>query len=167
MNQKLIIVRGPACSGKTTICRELRNFDEKIAWISVDRVKEIYSNFENRTLDEVHKSVNALLADLLDRGYIVVVDGIFKQENYYLDLVKIADNKKVPHVIYQLECSLPTLLKRDKSREGAKIWGPLGDDLVTSIYNTVQKNPIDGANILNTEELTLEECIAEIRTTLG
>lgn len=161
--QKLVILRGAACSGKTTICREIRNYDEKIAWVSVDKVKEIFSQFKDETLDDVHVSVNAIILDLLDRGFSVVVDGIFKKSKYFEDLAKIADENKVLYVIYQLECSLETLKERDKSREGTKIWGPLGDELITIIYNSVEENPIPDAIILNTEEKSIDECVKIVR----
>lgn len=159
---KVIILRGPACSGKTTIGRTLRNFDEKITWLNVDKVKEIYSHFEDRALDESHKSVNAITADLLERGYNVIIDGIFKKPEYTKAIQDIAREKNADFMVYELECSLPTLLARDKNREGTKIWGSLGDELVTSLYNTVKENPIEGSIKLNTEELTPEECVEKI-----
>lgn len=167
MKQTVVFLRGTACSGKTTISKEIRNFDNKIAWISIDKLKEIFTNFEDRALDEVHKSANVVLADLLDREYSVIVDGIFKKPFYYEELKAVVDEKNIPSVLYQLECSLPTLLERDKHREGAKIWGPLGDEIITNLYNTVKNNPLEGAIIINTEEKTLEECVSMIRESIN
>lgn len=165
MDQKLVIVRGPACSGKTTICREIRNYDKKIAWISVDNFKLIFSNFKDETLDDVHKSVNAALKDLLGKGFSVVLDGVLKKPVYVEELVGIAKSKGVDYVIYELECSLETLKVRDKAREGVvkKGYEPLGDELIESIYKSVNENPIDGVIKINTEEKTIDECVEAIR----
>lgn len=165
MVQNLVIVRGPACSGKTTICREIRNYDKKIAMVSVDNTKLIFSNFKDETLDDVHKSVNVILADLLDRGFSVVLEGILKKPIYTKEIIEIAKKRNIPYVIYQLECSLEALKARDRSREGVtkKGYDPLGDELIESIYKTVEGNPIEGAIKINTEEKTIEECIEIIR----
>ena len=162
MKQKLVIVRGTACSGKTTISREIRDYDRKIAWLNIDKFKEIFSPFKDEALDDVHESAFLALPDLLDRGFSVVADGIFKKPKYIEEIRRIASDKKVPLVIYQLECSLETLKKRDKERWNGH-WKPLGDELIESLYNTVKENPISEAIPLNTEEKSIDECIKIVR----
>ncbi len=165
MTQKLIIVRGAACSGKTTICKEIRDFDKKIAWLSIDKVKNIFSDFKDEALDDVNQSAVVTLKDLLTRGYSVVVDGIFKNPGHIEEIVKVGKEKNIPVVIYQLECSLKTLKERDKSREGVAqgLWKPLGDEIIESLYRKVEENPIKGAIKLNTEQTPIQESIKTIR----
>lgn len=163
MSQKLVIVRGAACSGKTTVCKKLRDFDRKIAWVSIDKVKNIFSDYEDRAMDEVNDTAVAILEYLLDKNYSVVVDGIFKNLKHYNDVVQIGRNRNITVTVYQLECSLETLKRRDKERDGPKqgLWKPLGDELIESLYRKVEENPIEGAIKLNTEELSPDE-IADI-----
>ncbi len=165
MDQKLVVLRGTTCSGKTTICKLVRDYDKKIAWVTMDNIKVIYANHEDRTLDDANDTAVALVTHLLDKGFSVIIDGIFKKPWHYEDIVKIAKNKNVPVILYQLECSLEILKKRDKTRDGVKqgIWPPLGDELVESLYNSVENNPIEGAIKLNTEKLSPEECAKIIR----
>ncbi len=163
MSQKVVILRGPACSGKTTISREIRNYDKKIAWLSIDKVKPLFSDFKDETLDDVNKSAVTILDDLLKRDFSVIVDGIFKKPNHFADILAVAKDKDIPVVAYQLECSLETLKKRDKDRDGVKYWGPLGDELVESLYKTVENNPIEGLTKINTEEKSLADCVEIIR----
>lgn len=161
MKQKLIIVRGAPASGKTTIGERLRDFDKKIVWFKTDNIKLFFSNFEDRTLDEVMETCLVILDNLLKRGYSVVYEGIFKRPEYISRAVEIANSNNIPHAIYQLECSLKTLQERDKNRPGVPegLRPALGDELIESLYNTIKENPIPGAIPLNTEEKTLEECV--------
>lgn len=168
MNQKLIIVRGAACSGKTTICAELRDFDKKIAWLSIDKVKLLFSDSKEEAMDEVNESALVILENLLDRNYSVVVDGIFKKLEHVQEVIEIGKTRKIPVIIYQLKCSLQTLKDRDKNRNGVKqgLWKPLGDELIESLYRKVEENPIHGAIELDTEEKSLDECIEIIKKSL-
>lgn len=165
MTSKLVIVRGAPASGKTTIGESLRDFDKKIVWFKTDNVKPFFSNFEDRTLDEVMETCLVILYNLLGRGYSVIYEGIFKRPEYISRAVEIAKSKNTPYVIYQLECSLETLQKRDKERPGVPqgLRPALRDELIESLYNTVRENPIPGSISLNTEEKTLEECLGIIR----
>jgi predicted kinase len=166
MSQKLVILRGPAASGKTTLCENLRNYDKKIVWLSVDKMKPIFSDFEDRTLDASNKASLATLKYLLDEGYSVVFDGIFKDVNYVYEAVEIAKSKNIPAVIYQLKCSLETLQSRDKVRPGVKegYRKPLGDELIEGIYKTNIQNTVKGAIVLDTESQSMEECLGIIRS---
>jgi chloramphenicol 3-O-phosphotransferase len=161
MNQKLVILRGPAASGKTTICEKVRDFDKKIAWLSVDKMKPIFSDFEDRTLEESNKAALAELKYLLDEGYSVIFDGIFKNVNRVYEAIQIAKDRNIETLVYQLRCSLETLQGRDKVRPGVKegYRKPLGDEVIQSIHNTNMENPIEGAIELNTEEKSVGECV--------
>ena len=165
MRQVLIILRGAPASGKTTIGENLRNFDEKIVWFKTDNIKPFFSEFEDRTLDAVMETALATLDHLLDEGYSVVYDGIFQNSAYAQKAVELAKSKKIATVVYQLTCSLKTLQERDKTRKGVKegCRKPLGDEVIKSLFNKVENNPIEGTTKLNTEEKSLEECLEIIR----
>lgn len=165
MVQKLVILRGAACSGKTAIAEPIRNYDTKVAWISIDNFKRIFSNFQDSALDDVNKSAVTALKDILDRKFSVIVDGIFKKPEHIEAFITEAKVRNIPVVIYQLDCSLKTLKQRDKSRRGVKEgwFPPLGNEVIESLYRKVVENPIEGAINLNTEELSLEECVQTVK----
>lgn len=165
MNQKIVIVRGTSCTGKTTICKEIRDFDKKIAWVSIDKIKNIFSDYEDRAMDEVNDAAVFTIKHILDKNYSVIVDGIFKNLKHYEDIIKLAKAKNIPVATYQLECSLETLKKRDRERDGVKqgLWPPMGVELIESLYRKVVENPIEGVTKINTEEKSPEECIEIIR----
>lgn len=63
MEQKLIIIRGTACSGKTTIAEKLRDYEKSIVWLSIDKIKPIFSDFKDETLDDVNKTAMVVMRD--------------------------------------------------------------------------------------------------------
>lgn len=165
MTQKLVILRGAPCSGKTTIAEKLRDYDKRIAWLSIDKVKPIFSDFKDETLDEANKIALVVLENLFDRDFSVVFDGLFKKPEHLYDAFQIANKKNIPIVIYQLKCSLDTLLERDKTRDGVKhgLWQPMGEELIAGLLKKVEENPIEDAILLNTEALSLDECIKIVK----
>lgn len=166
MKQVLIIIRGAPASGKTTISESLRDFDKKIVWFKTDNIKNFFSDpSEARILDEVMETCIATLNNLLDRGFSVIYEGIFKDPNYALKAIETGKSKNIPVVVYQLECSLKTLQQRDKARKGVPegLRKAMGDEVIESLYNKVENNPVEGAIKLNTEEQSLDECIEIIR----
>lgn len=168
MNQKLVILRGAPASGKTTICKNIRDINKNIVWLSVDGIKPIFSEFKNETLEQSNKASLIMLDYLLGEGYSVIYDGIFKRPEHLRQAEEVAKKRNIPFVVFQLESSLKTLQEREKVRDGVKhgLWKPLGDDLVAGLYQKVQENPIEEAIKLDTENLTLEQCLEVIRKNL-
>lgn len=165
MNQKLVILRGANASGKTTICKNIRDIDKNIVWLSVDGIKPIFSEYKNETLEQANKASLIVLDYLLDQGYSVIYDGIFKIPEHLRQAEEIAKKKDIPFVVYQLNSSLKTLQEREKVRDGVRhgLWKPLGDELVARLYQKVQDNPIEEAIPLDTENQSLDECLEIIR----
>lgn len=161
MSQKLVILRGPAASGKTTLCESLRDYDKKIVWLSVDKMKPMFSEFEDRTLEDANKASIAMLSYLLEEGCSVIYEGIFKNPDYIYQAVKIGNDRDIPTIVYQLKSSLETLQNRDKTRKGVREgWRkPLGDEVIEGLHQKNVDNPINGAVDLDTENQTLEQCV--------
>lgn len=164
MKPVLIILRGTPASGKSSIAKALRNFNKKIVWLKVDNFKDFFSEDSEEALSEANKAGLATLGYLLDRGYSVIFEGIFRNLDWVYDAIKIAKQKNIPVFPYQLSCSLRTLQERDRIRPGVKegCRKPLGDIVIEKLYHDVENNPIDGASKLDTEKLTLQECINHI-----
>lgn len=165
MKQTLVILRGAPASGKTSLGKNLRDFNKKIVWLKVDNFKPFFAEDSNVALDMVNETALNSLSYILDKGCSVLLDGIFKNPDYVYKAVKIAQSKNIPHVLYQLSCSLKTLLERDKKREGVPegCRKPMEEDIVESIYNELENTPIEGAVILDTESQSLEQCLEIIK----
>jgi len=164
MQQFLIILRGAPASGKSTISKRLRNFDEKIAWLKVDNFKDFFADDSSSALAFVNGSAVATLGYLLDQGFSVVMDGVF-QDTAAIDLAtESAHAKGVKTIVYQITCELETLLARDKTREGVAVGcrKPLGDHTITRIYQAIENNSYPGSKLLDTETQTVEQCVETI-----
>lgn len=169
MKQVLIILRGASASGKSSIARALRNFEKKTVWLKVDNFKDFFSEISEEALSEANKASLATLNYLLDNGYSVIFEGIFKNPDWVNNGTKLAQQKNIPVYIYQLSCSLKTLQERDQTRPGIKegCRKPLGDKTIELLYHEVENKPITEAVKLNTDKLSIEECIKTIHKHLS
>jgi len=164
MNQFLIILRGAPASGKTTIAKEFRNFDKKIAWLKVDNFKEFFAEDSSAALDYVNGSAIATLVYLFNQDFSVVMDGVFQETNAIDQALVFAKEKNIKVIVYQIKCSLSVLQERDRTRAGVKegCRKPLGDDVIAKIYQKLEANPYPNAKILDTENQSLQECVEKI-----
>jgi tRNA uridine 5-carbamoylmethylation protein Kti12 len=164
MNQFLIILRGVPASGKTTISMEFRNFDKKIAWLKVDNFKEFFAEDSSVALNYVNGSAIATLEYLFNQGFSVVMDGVFQETKAIDDALLLAKEKNIKVIVYQIKCSLPVLQERDRTRPGVKegCRQPLGDDVIVRIYQKLETTFYPNAEVLDTEHLSLQECIEKI-----
>lgn len=166
--QKLIIIRGAAASGKSTIAQKLRNYKKKIVWLKVDAFKGFFAEDASEAMEYVHGSAIATLEYLLSQGFSVVMEGIFRNPDYITQSVKVAKKMGIPFKVYELECSRDTLKERDRERPLVKQgWRkPLGDKVITRLHDRVKESPWGGAEKLDTEKLSLDECVEKIRDEL-
>jgi len=170
MSQFLVIIRGAPASGKTTIAKQLRNYQKKIAWLKVDNFKDFFSDDAQPTEQKnVDEAALATLQYLLDNQFSVVMEKIFFDPFIIPLAVKEAQKRDIPVHVFQLQTSLTTLQERDRNRPGIKegCRKPLGDDVIQKIYEQLENTPYPGAIRLNTEELTLEKCVTQIRQTIN
>jgi predicted kinase len=169
MKQFLVIIRGVTASGKSTISKRIRNFEEKIVWLKVDNFKDFFAEDSSRGLEYVHGSSIATLDYLLDQGFSVVMDGVFQNTKAIDDAVYLARAKNVKTIVYQIKCSLPVILARDRTREGVKEGNrkPLGDETITKIYEFLENNLYPNSQLLDTEHLTINQCVEKIKNDLN
>jgi len=166
--QKLIVLRGAPSSGKSAIAKSLRSLKSKIAWLKVDNFKPFFAKDvaeENEAIDYVNQAAVDTLQHLLNQGFSVIMEGIFQNPKYITSAVGIAKQSNVQSKVYELECSLETLQARDKVRVGVKegCRKPLGDKIIDKLNRVIKNNPWNGTDKLNTEQLSLEECVEKLK----
>ena len=161
MKQSLIILRGTPASGKSSIARALRNFEKKVVWLKVDNFKPFFDDDASSALDYVNGSALATLDYLLTNGFSVVVDGVFQNPDCIEGALAIAKSKNISAHAYDLQCSLETLVERDKNRTEVKSGHrkPMDYVVLKKIRETIQSNPSKSAEIFNIEDKSLKECI--------
>ncbi len=161
MKQFLIILRGAPSSGKSTIAKGLRDYERKITWLKVDNFKPFFAESSDIILEDVNKTALAVLQHLLDQKFSVVMEGVFQNPLYIQEAVDMAKQKNVPSVVYELNCSVKTLQERDKTRPGVKegCRKQLDDFTITNLSKIIEGNPYEAAIKLDTENVSLDECI--------
>lgn len=169
--QKLIILRGAPSSGKSTIAKSLKSLKSKVAWLKVDNFKPFFAkdiSEENEAIDYVNQSAIVLLEHLLNQGFSVVMEGIFQNPQYITLAIDVARQANIQFKVYELECPLEILQERDKVREGVKegCRKPLGDEVIAKLNKIIQEKPWIGAERLDTEKLSLRECLKILRKAL-
>ncbi len=159
--QKVIVLRGAPASGKTTIAKKFRNFDQKIAWLKVDNFKDFFADDSSQALAFVNGSAIATLGYLLDKGFSVVMDGVFQDTSAINEALKVTEGKNIEAKVFELQVSLNTLLKRDKVREGVPegLRPLMGNETISKIYNTLQNNQYPDAIELDTENNSIDRCV--------
>lgn len=165
MSQFLVVLRGAPASGKTTISKKLRNFEKRIAWLKVDNFKDFFSDDSSEALEYVNGSATATLKYLLDQGFSIVMDGVFQDTKEIDEVVNYAKGTGIKNIVYQIQCPLEVLKERDRNREGVRegFRKPLGDDVITKIYETLESNIYPNCLPLDTEHLTIDECVDKIQ----
>lgn len=170
MSQFLVIIRGAPASGKTTIAKQLRDYQQKIAWLKVDNFKDFFSDDAQPAQQKnVDGAALTTLQYLLDNQFSVVMEKIFFDPFIIPLAIKEARKRNIPVQVFQLQTSLATLQERDQNRPGIKegCRKPLGNEVIQKIYEQLESTPYPGAIQLNTEELSLEECVNQIRQTIN
>lgn len=163
MRQALVILRGAPASGKTTLGEKLRSKELKVVWLKLDNLKPFFSEDWGDSLDEVNTIALTIIDRLLSDGFSVVFDGIFKNPQHAVDAIKLAQSKNVPVIVYQLQCSLEALQKREDERSEKYNRPHFGKDTIERLYHKVMNNPIEGAIVLDTENASIEECLEIIK----
>ena len=166
--QRLIILRGAPSSGKSAIAKSLRSLKQKIAWLKVDNFKPFFAkdaSEEDQAIDYVNQAAVDTLQHLLSQGFSVIMEGIFQDPKYITLARDMAKQSNVQSKVYELECSLEVLQARDKVRPGVKegCRKPLGDEVIVKLNQVIKDNPWNGADKLNTERLSLEECVEKLK----
>lgn len=165
MKQFVVVLRGCMASGKTTIARRMRNFDQKIVWLKVDNFKDFFSpDSDPATLLYVHGAATVTLGYLLDNRFSVVMEGVFQNPNYISDAVKNEEKHRVQSRVFELQVPLEVLKERDRTREGIKegCRERMDDKEIERMFSVIENNPYPDAIKLDTESLSVEECIEEI-----
>jgi hypothetical protein len=92
------------------------------------------------------------------------MEGVFQNPDYVQQAVDITKKYDIPCKIFQTKVSLKTLQERDKVREGVPegCRKPLGDAEIAKLFTVLEENPYPDAITLDTERMTIDECIAFI-----
>jgi len=121
---KLIILRGPSGSGKSSIAKEIRKkAKHKTALIEQDYLRRIVLK-EKDTPDGVNSElISQVTKFALNNGYNVVLEGIFHSKNYKDMLINLLKFHPEENYIYYFNISFEETLKRHATKDKAHEFG--------------------------------------------
>lgn len=160
---KLIIIRGPAGVGKSTISRELTkkikaeviHFDKIMHKLALDYIP----GDKWIPLDKFLKADKVMIykfKEILKRKNLII-DGNFYHKEQIKDL---RDNLGCLHYVFTLKADLNECIKRDKLRKQK-----LGDKAIRDVFKLV--SAFDYGKIINTNDKTSKEVVDIILKEIG
>ena len=170
MNQFLIVIKGAPASGKSTIAKSFLNYNQKIVWLKVDNFKAFFGGKALlKHQSDVDQCALAVLKYLLDSGFSVVMEKIFYDPSIISPAVKEAKKRRIKAAVFQIKCPLKVLQERDRTRPGIKegCRKLMGDKAIKRIYQHLEKTFFPDAIELDTEKLSVKQCILKIKKRLN
>ena len=160
----MLILSGPAASGKSTIAFELwKLLPYEPAHIDLDALKHsiFVAKYSERHLDLTRKNGVALLKNYLGGGHGVIVSKAFCRYRYVRPFIMAAERQGAFVYYFKLAASLEELLRRNKIRQHY-----IPEWKVEAIYREAEvfKHP-QGIEI-DTEKLSVSEIAEHIRQTV-
>jgi predicted kinase len=127
MNNKLIIIRGPSASGKTTLANRLLNASKsKMVLIRQDDYRFIFSQTDegSRANSElIHKMIEYNTSISLLAGYDVIIEGILSNKSYQDILERLIASHKGESFAFYFDLSFEETLIRHKTKSNVAHYG--------------------------------------------
>lgn len=120
---KLIILRGPSASGKSTVAHMLK---QKLEGQVVILDFDVYRGLFGRQGDYYPTAAKMILSDAriaLDGGYEVIIDGFYRVDDYPNLLDEIIGSNNSQSYMFYFDTSLHETIRRHKTRKKSKQFG--------------------------------------------
>lgn len=167
MYMNTIIIRGPICAGKSTLCKELRELIPNSSLVTSDRIKRAIDNREtSEWRDEIAFKTSVFLAKLLmKKERTLIIDIHSSRMDYFDKFKKLCTNRSYPVYSFLLEPSLKTCIERNRKRAIPEVHYIISDKEVELYWNSTKK--IEGEEIFDTSRKSSKEIAREIVKCIG
>lgn len=158
---KLILLRGPAGSGKSTTAKVLlNNATRKVCLIEQDYYRFIFRphiNGNKANSVAIHSMIKSNVLIALNEGYDVILEGILNAKSYKPMLQEILAVHPTENYMFYFDISFKETMRRHRTRP-AKDTPSFTDDDMKSWYPAAYI-PIHDEEKLIREESSLEETV--------
>lgn len=158
---KVIIVRGPSGSGKSSVAKRLHEEAKENTALLVRDVFRVDIAKEQKNAGEITTDIIEYAAKkFLDNDYTVILEGIFSYKKYSDFIKRIIDyNKEGDNYLFYLNVSLEETLKRNKNRPKSKI---IDDEHIKKWYEKSDKTNLAEEETIDAELMSFDEVISYI-----
>jgi broad-specificity NMP kinase len=156
MKQKLILISGSPCVGKTTVADELYQEFDNSAYLDSDWIWCVNPfSIEDTRLRNMDKNVSFVLSNYLnsDFDYVFCSSVVFTSKDIRENIIRNIESKNHDIIGISLMCTEKTLFERHKKR---------GDKNEVSYY-WLRLGPYPGDYVINTDNKRIKEIIGEIK----
>ena len=152
---KIIILRGPAGVGKSTVAELLqKKLGENWVHLDIDKIKHTISETSSPIRSEIaHRVGKYFIEELLSNNFNIIVEEIFR-ENFYKELLSLIERSHSSVHKFFLRADINTLITRNASRVKIKDHKTIQD-----LHSEIQ--PLEGEKILETSNYSTEQ-LAEL-----
>ncbi|MDC7219169.1 MAG: AAA family ATPase [Spirochaetales bacterium] len=162
MDNKLIVLRGPSASGKTTVAKQLfEKAANRATIIHQDYYRFIFKpagGGSKPNSQVIHKMIEHNTAAALEAGYDVILEGILSLRSYEDILKRLVENHPGESHMFYFDISLEETIRRHHSREGNFLFD---DDAMREWYpGSTMRFP--GNEVTIAEDSPLEETVDKI-----
>lgn len=162
----LVILRGNACSGKSTIAEELRASFATAKTAIIHTELFYWGIVQGDTTEVAMENTKRIIDSYLSNGYHVVVEGTLSRRDargtLYVDgFLDLAQSYGVPVKMFFLEASFAELERRELVR------GKISLDELRAFYEETNATRTDRDVIIDTTDKTTEQVRGEVASRLG
>lgn len=168
-NQKLIIFRGPAGTGKSTVAEKLRDIGKDRIWLQVDALKHFFPHHPQKDRPLLYETAKDLAEFFLSKGFSTIADGTFNKTEWVDWFVDLAKRRKIPWKVFEFRAAVEDVIRRDRERPGVKKgWRkPISKRYLKGGIEFFRKNTYPGAIQIDTSEKSVEGVVKFILQETG
>lgn len=160
----LVILRGNSASGKSTVARRVQRALSRgrVAVVGQDHVRRDLLRERDGDPVETIDLLELIVRRCLERGRIVILEGIFTQATYGPMMQGLLAGHDGPALVYYLDVSLPETLRRHATKP---IAGHVGEEEVATWYRADDVLGLPGEVVLGedlTEDAMVERLLADL-----
>jgi len=168
---KVVIIRGPPGSGKSTISKEVgKMLKDPVIVLNKDAFINGLVTFNTEKIDQDKIFTIPMLESALKEKINVIIDGIYggdKGADKIIRVEKYAKKNNAKFYVFNLNCSLKTSFKRIDTRKGHIVPGEFKKEERIKWYNYVYENKYKKLIQIDTENLSQEQTINFILKRIG
>ena len=162
----LIIIRGNACSGKSTIAEKLRDYFRNKTTAVIHTEIFYWGIVKGDSSEVVMENTKRILDNYLKNKYNVILEGTLSKKNkkgklYVKDFLKVAKKYKVPIKEFFLEADFSELKKREKGREKISL------KRLKEFYDETHKTKSKHEIVIDTSKKSINQVLNELKKHLS